>query len=265
MNQNRFFTYFFFLICSAITMQVSGAVQGAEQIALFTIPKTGSNMLCKLISELTGRRPTWPPHRVNWKTHYWWEHPRNGNIGNYLNGRIKIIGTYRDPRDQIISCVRWAFKCNHLRTPDKTVQQVALEMLQNYGAAYRSNFGAPFANYAGARTLDAMYAPVMQWEKYPQVLMVYFENLVGPRGGGSREVQLDEIRRIANHLEVELSQERLEEIADNLFGGTSTFMSGQIGTWRQYFGPEHVDLIKKSCGSTLVRLGYERDENWTYL
>lgn len=141
---------------------------------------------------------------------------------------------------------------------------MALEMLQNYGGAYRRNFGAVFANYHNAVSLDNMYAPVFQWERYPQVLMVYFENLVGEKGGGSREMQLDEIRRIAEHLEVELSPERLEEIADNLFGGTSTFMSGQIGTWRQYFGPEHVDLIKKSCGNTLIRLGYERDKDWVW-
>ena len=131
MNKITFFTFMFF-ICLLPATHLTGATQGAEQIALFTIPKTGSNMLTKLITELTGKKPTWPPHGVNWKTHYWWEHPRNGIIPrHYLNNRIKIIGTYRDPRDQIISCVRGAFRARHLRTPNKTVLQVALEMLQN--------------------------------------------------------------------------------------------------------------------------------------
>ena len=170
MNKGILCSFIVIIFSSMFSMPLRGSVQGAEQIALFTIPKTGSNLLTKLITELTDKKPTWPPHRVNWKTHFWWEHPRNGNIGGYLrNPRIKIIGTYRDPRDQIISCVRWAFKCTHLRTPNKTVQQVALEMLQNYGQGYRGNFGAPFANYPSARSLNEMYAPVIQWEKLKKV------------------------------------------------------------------------------------------------
>lgn len=69
----------------------------------------------------------------------------------------------------------------------------------------------------------------------PHALVVRFENLVGPKGSGSEILQKNEVKRIANYLELTVSDEEIEEVCQKLFGGTKTFKKGQIGTWKSKF------------------------------
>jgi len=41
-----------------------------------------------------------------------------------------------------------------------------------------------------------------------------------------------------------------------------TFRKGDVGGWRETFTEEHKDLFKKHDNGWLVKLGYEKDENW---
>lgn len=41
-----------------------------------------------------------------------------------------------------------------------------------------------------------------------------------------------------------------------------TFRQGKVGSWREHFTQEHVDLFKETDPGWLVRLGYEEDDNW---
>ena len=43
----------------------------------------------------------------------------------------------------------------------------------------------------------------------------------------------------------------------------SFFRRGLPGDWRNHFTEAHVRRFKESCGDLLVRLGYERDLNWS--
>jgi len=52
------------------------------------------------------------------------------------------------------------------------------------------------------------------------------------------------------------------------FGGldparkSHTFRSGQTGGWREHFTDEHKKLFKDVAGDLLVRLGYEKNNEW---
>ncbi len=41
-----------------------------------------------------------------------------------------------------------------------------------------------------------------------------------------------------------------------------TFRSGKTGGWKGYFTEEHKKLFKDVAGDLLVRLGYEKDNEW---
>jgi hypothetical protein len=41
-----------------------------------------------------------------------------------------------------------------------------------------------------------------------------------------------------------------------------TFRSGKTGGWREHFTDEHKKLFKEVAGDLLVRLGYERSNDW---
>jgi hypothetical protein len=91
---------------------------------------------------------------------------------------------------------------------------------------------------------------------------VRFEDLVGPQGGGSRDAQIDMLRRLARHLGASVGDEDLTRIADNLFGGTFTFRKGEIGSWRQNLSADHQLQFKRIAGNVLVEMGYERSLDW---
>ncbi len=93
-------------------------------------------------------------------------------------------------------------------------------------------------------------------------LAVRFENLVGERGGGDRQMQLAEIDCVARHIGCKLSQHDRLHIADHTFDAKSrTFRKGAIGQWRDEFTQQHKDLFKQVGGRLLIDLGYERDMN----
>ena len=93
---------------------------------------------------------------------------------------------------------------------------------------------------------------------------VHFENLIGSKGGGSDDVQAQEILKMAEHLRIELSPEKLAHVQKELFGNSRTFRQGKTGGWQQTFTPEMKSAFKNVPGANqlLIDLGYEKDSNW---
>jgi len=102
----------------------------------------------------------------------------------------------------------------------------------------------------------------VQWMQDPTVLVCRFEDLVGPLGGGSRLRQIQCLQALAQHIHCFPPQERLEQIADSLFGESATFYKGQIGSWKEAFTSRHKELFKAVMGQELIALGYEFNDQW---
>ena len=93
--------------------------------------------------------------------------------------------------------------------------------------------------------------------------VVQFEKLVGPLGGGTRQAQHGEIRKIATHLGMALDTATVEHIAANVYyRKSSTFRKGKVGDWINHMTPEHKAAFKEVAGQLLIDLGYEADEGW---
>ncbi len=108
------------------------------------------------------------------------------------------------------------------------------------------------------------YKSYLSFMESKNCLTVRFENLVGSKGGGSDELQRAEIKKIAEHVGVTLDDVKIASIANDLFGGSSTFREGKIDGWKKYFTPAMKAAFKAVPGADalLVALGYETDVNW---
>lgn len=117
-------------------------------------------------------------------------------------------------------------------------------------------------DYPAQPNIRDLLSGYLPWRSKPYVYVTTFEDLVGPRGGGNARAQAEEIRAIANHLELTISYKELAHIKNNAFGGTHTFRKGIIGAWQQTFGREHRLACKELIGDLLIQLGYEDDFDW---
>ncbi len=107
------------------------------------------------------------------------------------------------------------------------------------------------------------YDVLLGWKDYPPFLTIRFEDLVGSKGGGNHENQITAIQRIAQHLDIKLTDNLKQQCITGAFGNTATFREGKIGNWKKYFKQKDKEVMKASrLGKLLIELGYESDHTW---
>jgi len=182
-------------------------------------------------------------------------------FNRHTNANFFII---RDPRDMLVSMAFFLHK-----GPDDLVMKVD-DLIFDFIDGRKQHFvpwgvgtnsAYPLLYEHGITEFYKLYLP---WMKARKFCTVKFENLVGSKGGGSDAAQLLELKKIADHLGVKLTGKQAKNIIDNLYGQTSTFREGQIGSWKRHFTPEMKTAYKKVHGACqlLIALGYEKDMNW---
>jgi hypothetical protein len=174
--------------------------------------------------------------------------------------RFKQIILLRDPRDVAVSR---AFYVKHLRSHP---------LHKYYVDALKSDEERILADIMGSGqdtaecprlSIHAVFDGFMLWLDDPAALIVRFEDLVGPLGGGDSATQLAEIKRIGDFVDRPLEPEQVRLISEKMYAKTSaTFRKGQIGDWRNHFTETHRRVFKEVAGETLIKLGYEKDRNW---
>jgi hypothetical protein len=91
---------------------------------------------------------------------------------------------------------------------------------------------------------------------HPRVCKTSFEELVGPKGGGSAGAQARAIARVMDFLGA--TGRVPEETADQLFNPDAfSFYRGQVGAWREAFTPGLRGLADERFGGVLRLYGYE--------
>jgi hypothetical protein len=90
-------------------------------------------------------------------------------------------------------------------------------------------------------------------------LVVRFEDLIGPDGGGDRTVQIRALRSIYEFLRIDASDALVASVSRRLFSSASpTFRTGSIGEWRGAFDADLERLISEVAGEAMIRYGYRR-------
>jgi len=195
----------------------------------------------------------------------------NKGFENVLRkNNFKILFIIRDPRDQIISRIFYNKKLindfsglQRLSFDDLLTGYIGSNDLQKFSDLFTSHIcykDEPKEKYIS--NISQFYNAFLSWMDSDICYTVKFENLVGPQGGGTRQSQLQELEKIAQHLGYETNQEKIKEIAKKLFGQTTTFNDGQIKKWKKHFRQSHKNNFKEVAGSLLIDLKYEKDFNW---
>ncbi len=171
-------------------------------------------------------------------------------------GRATIF-VYRDPRDMLVSHVFYATQMH----PGHGMHRYYTETLTSMEA--RLNAAIQGVEEPGAELSPILtkYENYLGWREVPEVLCLRFEDLILDRrhtlnrlleylvGRGFQPV-------LPRDQEVALLE---QAIAPKKSG---TFRKGQPGNWKEHFTEANKAFFKAQTGDLLIRLGYEKDENW---
>lgn len=170
----------------------------------------------------------------------------------------------RDPRAMVVSFAFMVHKNKEGRTADldKTILSLITGNQKDYVPwAVEQHEIYPLIWEIGLYNFYKMYLP---WATSKKFMLIKFEDLIGEKGGGSAQKQVETIMNIGQHLGVKMTPQKTQALVDNLFGGTWTFREGQIDSWKNYFTPKIKHAFKQNANLTnlLIELGYEQDINW---
>lgn len=162
---------------------------------------------------------------------------------------------FRDPRDVVVSHVFYVTEMekNH-------AHHAYYQSLPDFNARLKASIlGRPDAGIEFPNIAER-FAPYMDWLNHPEALSIHFEDLIHARAAT--------LNRILDHFLIRVPlQSPRELILDSLESSINpsrspTFRSGKTGEWKKYFTDEHKRIFKDAAGDLLIRLGYEKDNNW---
>lgn len=289
---NSVFKFVFLILVFPIFFVHANELNNRESeivpFTLITIPKSGSHMIIKALHLMTGSSPVWHTHFPS----FWCIPPDQGFLythfclteqleQNYRDlPQLKKIIAIRDLRDVAVSIVGqiqktpWPGMNQAQRDAFNrlTFDEQLLFVIEYEYDIYEIAETAPNSNQA---SLVRVVEQAVEYSSDPNHLVIRYEDLVGPNGGGDVSLQREVLRSIAQFIQVDLSEQQLSNIADQLYGNQvnpfgkdalknykSTFSRGKIGAWKDAFKEEHKVAFKQKIGNALIALGYENDNNW---
>ena len=260
---------------------------GAETLAQMplvfgnAIPKSGSHLINQVLKGLPKLGPFvvsgFPP--VNrWednrklspeKTLANIERMRPGDIGyGYVHCKPPFIKAltapqratifiYRDPRDVVVSAVKYGAYMN----PDHPLHSYYWEHLKNDEERYNAIIqGIDHPEYPYS-SIHTRYQNYLGWLEQPRVLCLRFEDLILDQETALGKV-LDYLSGFGFTLRVP-KEKAVQTLAKSLSPESSgTYRKGQPGGWKENFSPQNKETFKDTAGDLLIQLGYEKGQDW---
>ena len=163
---------------------------------------------------------------------------------------------YRDPRDLLVSQVFFATDMH-----EEHGMRRLYKSLPDFGE--RLKVAITGIDQDGLYMVDVRqrYAAVFEWLEQPHVMCIRFEDLIDNREA-TLEAMLDEVG--STGYEIPTPREKALSILGEAIQPkkSHTFRSGKAGGWREHFTDEHKDLFKDIAGDLVVKLGYEKTNDW---
>ena len=162
---------------------------------------------------------------------------------------------FRDPRDVVVSHVFYVtdMEARH-------VHHEYYQSLPDFNARLRvSILGRPDAGVEFP-DIAARFAPYLGWLDHPEVLSIHFEDLINDRASALTRIMDHFLARVPLHSPRQLILDSLESSINPT--KSPTFRSGKTGEWKKHFTEEHKRMFKDVAGDLLVKLEYEKDNDW---
>lgn len=175
--------------------------------------------------------------------------------GGASSGRVNYF-IYRDPRDLLVSQVFFATEMH-----EEHGMHDFYNALPDFGERLKVAITGIDRDGLYMVSVKQRYEGVFQWLATPGVLCIRFEDLVNNRDA-TLSAMLDEVEKTGYKIPTPRAQ-ALSALVDAIQPKKShTFRSGKTGGWTQYFTETHKKLFKDVAGDLLVRLGYEKGNDW---
>ncbi|MCK6540241.1 MAG: sulfotransferase domain-containing protein [Anaerolineales bacterium] len=162
---------------------------------------------------------------------------------------------FRDPRDVVVSHVFYVTKME-----SRHVHHAYYRSLPDFDARLKvSILGRPDAEVEFPNIAER-FAPYVDWLDQPEVLAIHFEDLINDRVRTLTRIMDHFLARVPLQTPRQLILDSLESAINP--AKSPTFRSGKTGEWRRHFTEEHKKIFKDAAGDLLIRLGYEKDNDW---
>lgn len=170
-------------------------------------------------------------------------------------GRVNYF-IYRDPRDMLVSQVFFATDMHEehgMHNYYNSLPDVAARLKVAISGIDRD--GLYMVN------VKQRYEGVFQWLEQKNVMCLRFEELINNRDA-TLNAMLDEVEKTG--YKIPTPREKAVSILVDAINPkkSHTFRSGKTGGWTQHFTEEHKKLFKEVAGDLLIRLGYEKNNDW---
>jgi hypothetical protein len=163
---------------------------------------------------------------------------------------------YRDPRDMLVSQVFFATDMHE----DHGMHQY-YNSLPDFDERLKVAITGIDRDGLYMVNVRQRYAAVFEWLEQPHVICIRFEDLI-QNSQATLESMLDELERTGYKIPTP-REKALSVLVHSIQPRKShTFRSGKAGGWREHFTGEHKELFKDVAGDLLVRLGYEKSDDW---
>jgi hypothetical protein len=163
---------------------------------------------------------------------------------------------YRDPRDMLVSHVFYATDMHSGHGMHSYYQ--SLPGFNDRLKVAITGIETDDLHMVGVRQ---RYAGVFEWLEQPAVMCIRFEDLIDDRDTTLLRM-LAQVEKTGYKIPTP-SYDSLRILIDAIQPGKShTFRTGKTGGWQDHFTPETKKLFKEVSGDLLVRLGYEKNNDW---
>lgn len=259
---------FFLLFCLFSLQDLHSIEAETNRFVVITPPKCGTYLLAKVMSLLTGKEFVHYNNRpldvdgcielmeeAEQTNRFVIAHlvPSKKAIIQMKKRNYKVLTILRDPRDQLLSLLNHFLEKNNwpnIPIEDLTLDQQVRELITGEQFGFQA-YENCIENRMGWRGLSSSISYCTR-----------FEDLIGIKGGGNEYNQIKEICNLAHHIGLDVSVMVAREVADQSFGGTLTFKTGQIGQWKEVFSEENKTIYKNQYGQAIQELGYEKSYDW---
>ena len=180
---------------------------------------------------------------------------RPGAVERVCSSNFIPYFIFRDPRDVVVSHVFYV--------TDMEAQHVHHDYYQSLPdfdtRLHISIWGRPGAEIEFPNIAER-FSPYMGWLHRQEVLSIHFEDLINNRLASLIRIMEHFLARVPIRAPRELILDALESSINPK--RSPTFRSGKTGEWKKYFTKEHKKVFKEVAGDLLVRLGYEKGNDW---
>jgi hypothetical protein len=162
---------------------------------------------------------------------------------------------FRDPRDVVVSHVFYVSEMEARHVHHDHYQSLPdFDSRLNVSILGRTDTDVEFPNIADR------FAPYLNWLDHPEVLAIHFEDLILDRASALTRIMDHFLARASLRTPRELILNSLETAINPI--KSPTFRSGKTGEWKKHFTDEHKKIFKDVAGDLLVKLGYEKNNDW---